>query len=102
VQPQTQAQLDQEPDSSENDDTTATYTNTMFDRFMTASPVPLSEPGEEERRSLYPGRSAAPLQTPTRGVVYASQPEFDPDGEYILDQEAGSPKTNEAVLFPER
>ena len=74
----------------------------MFDRLMTTSPAPLDEPGEEERRSLYPGRSDAPSQAPASGMVYTTQPEFDPDGEYILDQEPGSPKTNEAVLFPER
>jgi hypothetical protein len=75
----------------------------MFDRFMTASPVPLEVASEEERRSSYLGPGDAPLPAPIRGVVYASQPEFDPDGEYILDHEPGSPdKTNEAMLFPER
>lgn len=100
VQAQTRAQLDQEPNSSENDDTTATYTNTMFDRFMMASPVPLGEASEEERRSSYLGPGDAPLPAPIRGVVYACQPEFDPDGGYILEHELGSPdKTNEAMLF---
>jgi hypothetical protein len=77
----------------------------MFDRFMTASPVPLDEASEEEPRSSYTGRGIRelPMQAPIRGMIYADQRGFDPDGEYILDHEPGSPdKTNEAMLFPER
>lgn len=106
MQAQTRTQLDQETDSSENDDNTATYTNTMFDRFMTASPVPLSETNAEGRRSLSAGRGLranAPLQALVPGMVSTDRQEFDPDGEYILDNEPGSPdKTNEAMLLPER
>jgi len=98
-------QLVQESDSSENDDTTATYTNTILDRFMTMSPVALSDTNEE-RRSLYQPRGLrvdAPVQAPVRGLVYVDQPEVDPDGEYILDDVPSSPdKANEAMLFPER
>jgi hypothetical protein len=77
-----------------------------FDRFMTASPAPLPEGNEEERRPSYAVRALRvdpPLQAPIRGVIYRDQPGFDPDGEYILDHEPGSPdKANEATLFPER
>ena len=87
-------------DDSLNDDTTATYTNTMFDCFMMASPVPLGEASEEEQWLLYLGPGNAPLPAPIWGVVYAHQPKFNPDGEYILEHKPGSlDKTNEAMLF---
>ena len=67
---------------------------------MTVFPVPLREASEEERQSLYLGPGDAPLPAPIWGVVYACQPEFDPDGEYIPEDEPGSlDKTNEAMLF---
>jgi hypothetical protein len=101
MQAQTRPQLDQETDSSENDDT-ATYTNIMFDRLVTASPVPLSEVNVEEQRSSARGLRTN-VQTLVPGVASADQQEFDPDGEYILGNEPGSPdKMNEAMLFPER
>lgn len=97
-------------DNYENDNLQpVTYTATMFDRVMTASPTPLSNLGEDERgisyQDSYVTRDVPPFippfpTIPLRGE-WASM--YDPDGEFITTPEPGSPeKTNDLMLFPER
>jgi hypothetical protein len=87
-----------------SEDTASSYTNPMFDRIMTASPLPLSDVGEDERESSSQGGflgSDVPsyMRGPNGELNHA---EFDPDGEFIPEPEPHSPKINDVMLFIER
>lgn len=103
--PAQETMADRDVDNYESEDTQPTYTNSMFDRVVTASPTPLSDLGDDDRNPYQDGFTAGAVipYEPAygQGLRYGDIASYDPDGEFIL--EPSSPdKTNDLMLFPER